>query len=206
MSKEKKDTKQSAKKSCVQCTRQGTRKSGDVFYFSVTDNLEEALAINSVEVLVDGEVMDVEDIIFGRLVVVPFADMDELAGKEEIHIQIRARILEDADLTMYENEEVPNTATLQVTKNGGNEETLESETVYVTPLHPRIVKRVEGQEESQQQEERPSLTPYRRTADRANLVSYEITDTLEEGLRYIDAKRSLATQSMMPKSPWKIIP
>ena len=152
----------------------------------ITDRLEDVLAVGEVEVMVDGAAVETEVVVDGQLVTVRFTDMALLEGKEEIHVVIHASLKADADVSVYENNEVPNVATLEITDQQDQVVTKESDPVVVTPPTPEeneITKDVEGKDHHVTDVEQDFVYNVRTNvpAD-LNITSLTITDQLEDVL------------------------
>ena len=105
--------------------------------FVIRDDLVAGQEVVGAKVFYDGEEQDAGLVtIVGRTVVFEPEAIEDLADVEEITIAITAKVLEGFDLSIYENEEIPNTARILVTYKDNPEEVIEiesNETIVTVP-------------------------------------------------------------------------
>ncbi|SDB91948.1 isopeptide-forming domain-containing fimbrial protein [Shouchella lonarensis] len=103
--------------------------------FTITDNVDAGLKVNegAVKVEVDGEEYEgLKLAVEGNLITVAVTDFAGLEGKKEITLFIPAMIDADTDLRQYEDEKIPNMATVSFKNGSGEEGKADSPVVTVT--------------------------------------------------------------------------
>src|SRR5699024_343732 len=167
--------------------------------FTITDEVDEGLAVVNAFATVDGEESDaIEVAITGNTVVVDVVDFQALHEHEQIELVITANIKEDTDITKYLDHKIPNTATLDFTNGAGKDENLETDPVTVTPPPvetPDVDKTVEDNDGDYVadlvEKEREKEYNYRVTTEiPTNLGGYEsitLSDELDERLDVLGA-------------------
>ena len=144
--------------------------------FTVTDTLEPVLEITGTPVAyVDGYATDaVETKVEGNTVTVTVKDFARISGYKEIQLYIPAKLKADSDLSAYENQTVPNKATIAFKDSNGKNGTKESNPVTVRPRDP------EKPEEPKPNEPAKTVGP----ADGSNPSTAYRLKELKEGFRF----------------------
>ena len=144
--------------------------------FTVTDTLEPVLEITGTPVAyVDGYATDaVETKVEGNTVTVTVKDFARISGYKEIQLYIPSKLKADSDLSAYENQTVPNKATIAFKDSNGKNGTKESNPVTVRPRDP------EKPEEPKPNEPAKTVGP----ADGSNPSTAYRLKELKEGFRF----------------------